>query len=138
MYEGGWRQRLYVDERADASQRSALVSIFSGQVAGPWVVLGQFVETRLDPVFAPVHFRETARTKRMTVPGVFDTTVTAIRGGDGSGPAILSNLYNVLHGFVHSLARGSTNCRDDAFDFNTEETHGLYSDFSWDGESTGV
>ena len=49
-----------------------------------------------------------------------------------------SNLYNVLHGVVHVLARGTTRCRDDAFDFTTEKTHGLYSDFSWEGESTGV
>ena len=138
MYEGGWRQRLYVDERADASQRSALESIFSGRVAGPWGILGQFVSTRLDTKFAPIRFQETGNTKRMTVPGVFDTTVTAIRGRDGTGPAILSNLYNVLHGVVHVLARGTTRCRDDAFDFTTEKTHGLYSDFSWEGKSTGV
>ena len=68
----------------------------------------------------------------MTVPGVFDTTVKAIRGRDDQ-PAILSNLFNVIHGVVHVLSRGSTRCHDDPFDFTLEKTHGLYSDFSWTG-----
>ena len=68
----------------------------------------------------------------MTVPGVFDTTVKAIRGRDDQ-PAILSNLFNVIHGVVHVLSCGSTRCHDDPFDFTLEKTHGLYSDFSWTG-----
>ena len=36
MFEGNWRQRLYIDERANAPQRDALESIFSGTVGGPW------------------------------------------------------------------------------------------------------
>ena len=134
MREGNWRQRLYIDERADRPQRSALESIFSGKVGGPWENLGRFVSARLDTKFTPVHFEETDTVKRMTVPGVFDTTVKAIRGRNGKR-AVLSNLYNVIHGVVHVLSRGSTRCHDDTFDFTTEKTHGLYSDFSWSGPS---
>ena len=136
MSEGNWRQRLYIDERADGPQREALESIFSGIAGGPWEILGQFVSTRLATSFAPVHFEETAMVKRMAVPGVFDTTVKAIRGRDNQ-LAVLSNLFNVIHGVVHILSRGSTQCHDDTFDFTTEETHGLYSDFSWTGPSRG-
>ena len=138
MYEGHWRQRLYIDERGSAPQRLALEAILSGRGGGPWEILGQFVSNRLETRFTPVIFADAEDTKRMTVPGVFDTTVSAIRGGDGAGHAILSNLYNVIHGVAHVLARGTTRCGDDAFDFKNEKTHGLYSDFSWEGESTGV
>ena len=132
MFEGNWRQRLYIDERANGPQRDALESIFSGTAGGPWETLGQFVSTRLATNFAPVHFEETDLVKRMTVPGVMDTTVKAIRGRNDQ-QAILSNLFNVIHGVVHVLSRGSTRCHDDAFDFTTEKTHGVYSDFSWTG-----
>ena len=136
MYEGNWKQRLYLDERADVAQRTALESIFTGHVGGPWETLGRFVSDRLDTEFAPVLFEDAETEKRMVVPGVLETTVSAIRGGDRAGSAILSNLHNVLHGLVHVLARGTTRCEDDAFNFRTQKTHGLYSDFSWEGSST--
>ena len=67
----------------------------------------------------------------MTIPGLFETTVAAIRGRDDTGHAVLSNLYNVIHGMVHVLALGKTTCHDAPFSIATERTHGLYSDFSW-------
>ena len=130
MYEGNWRQRLYIDERADMHQRGALESIFAGKVGGPWETLGRFVATRLETRFAPVHFEETDDTKQVTVPGVFETTVRAIRGRDDRR-AILSDLYNVVHGVAHVLCRGRTQCRDDVLAFTTDKTHGLFSGFSW-------
>ena len=130
MYERNWRQRLYLDERADVHQRGALESIFAGKVGGPWETLGRFVATRLETRFAPVHFEETDDTKQVTVLGVFETTVRAIRGRDDRR-AILSYLYNVVHGVAHVLCRGRTQCRDDILAFTTYETHGLFSGFSW-------
>ncbi len=132
MSEGNWRQRLYIDKRADGAQRDALESIFSGTAGGPWEILGQLVSTRVATTFTPIHFEATDRIKRMTVPGVFDTTVQAIRGRDDQ-KAVLTNLFNVIHGVVHVLSRGTTRCHDDTFDFTTQKTHGLYSDFSWTG-----
>lgn len=138
MYAGDWKQRLYIDERADTAQRAALESILTGRAGGPWATLGQFVVTKLESRFTAVTFKDAGHEKRMTIPGVFDTTVTAIRSRDGADHAVISNLYNVIHGLVHVLARGTTRCRDEAFDFTTDKTHALYSEFSWDRESTGV
>ena len=131
MYEGDWTQTFYIDDRADGAQRDALETIFAGRAGGPWEMLGQFVSTQLESRFVPMRFQDGAREKRLSAPGLFDTTVTAIRGSDGKTNALLSNLYNVIHGAVHVLARGKTRCTDRVFDFTTDGTHGLYSDFSW-------
>ena len=130
-----------VTERTDHEPRSRISTgstLGAISATGPWEILGRFVSTRLDTKFTPVVFEDTGDTKRMTVPGVFDTIVSAIRGRDGAGAAILSNLHNVIHGIAHVLARGTTHFRDDVFDFTTEKTHGLHSDFSWSSEPTGV
>ena len=131
MYDGGWSQACYIDERATEPQRGALDAILSGRAGGPWAVLGRFVETRLDTRFVPMRFEDDGREKRLTIPDLFDTTVTAIRGADGQADARLENLHNVLHGPTHILARGRTTCTDRVFDFRHEHTHGLYSRFSW-------
>jgi hypothetical protein len=131
MYEGGWTQTCYIDARATAPQRAALDDILSGRAGGPWAILGRFVETRLDTRFVPMRFADAGREKRLTIPGIFDTAVTAIRGADGQSDARIENLHNVLHGPTHVLARGRTRCADRVFDFNHERTHALYSRFSW-------
>ena len=135
MYEGDWIQRLYIDERASGPERKSLEAIFAGRAGGPWETLGQFVATRLDTRFAPVSFEDAGDEKRMRIPDVFSTTVTAIRGQDGIGHAVLSNLYNVIHGATHVLARGNTPCTDDRLGFDTQRTHGLFSEFSWSGRN---
>ena len=133
MYEGGWTLASYIDKQATTAQRSALDTILSGHVGGPWAILDQFVTTRLATEFVPMQFHDEGRKKRLTIPDRFDTTVTAIRGADGQSDAVIQNLHNVLHGPVHTLARGHTQCRDRVFDFINDRTHGLYSRFSWTG-----
>ena len=133
MYEGDWTQRIYVDDRATPRQHAALETILSGAAGGPWEVLGQFVASRLDTKAVSMTFEDAGPVKRMSVPGIFETEVSAIRGRNGDGPPTLSNLYNVIHGLVHTLARGRTMCRDAPFDFAVDGTHGLYSHFSWTG-----
>ena len=137
MHDGGWTQRLYLDERASEPQRRALEQIFTGAAGGPWERIGQFVATRLETHVVPIRYEDRDGEKRLLIPGLFSTTVTPIRGRDGKSPAVLSNLHNVIHGLVHVLARGSTESRDEGLSFSTENTHGLCSDFSWnqDGAS---
>jgi hypothetical protein len=131
MYEGGWTQGCYIDERATAPQRAALDDIMSGRVGGPWAILDRFVETRLETRFVPMRFEDNGREKRLTVQDVLDSNITAIRGADGETEARLENLHNVLHGPTHVLARGHTRCTDRLFEFENERSHGLYSRFAW-------
>ena len=122
-------RRIYIDDQSSGTERDALEAIFSGRAGGPWETLGQFVATRLETRFVPTQFDETDDEKRMHIPDVFNTTVTAVRGRDGAGHAVLSNLYNVIHGATHVLARGNTTCTDDRLGFDIQGTHGLFSEF---------
>ena len=131
MYDGGWIQACYIDDQTNDSQRVALDHILSGHAGGPWRVLQRFVETRLKPRAVPMRFENAEREKRLIIPGLFRTTVTAIRGTDGQANAQITSLYNVIHGPTHVLARGHTRCTDGMFQFEHDKTHGLYSQFSW-------
>ena len=89
MYSGDWKEMFYVDERATGAQRQALEAIFAGQAGGPWETLAGFVSTRLPSRFVPIRFEDDGREKRLSIPEVFETRVTAIRGSDGQGNAVL-------------------------------------------------
>jgi hypothetical protein len=133
MYEGRWIEGLYLDERADDSQREALEAILRGTVGGPWAILARFVETWLDTQTVAFRFEDEGRKKCLAVDGVFETRIEALRGADGEHVAVLENLFNTIHGPTHVLARGSSRCTDRSFRIATEGTHALYSRFSWKG-----
>jgi predicted metal-binding membrane protein len=61
MYDGGWTEVFYIDERADLAQREAIEAILSGQAGGPWQTLSRFVSTRLDARFVPIEFEDEGR-----------------------------------------------------------------------------
>ena len=127
MYDGDWTQVFYIDERATRPQRQALETIFSGQAGGPWAILNRFVSKQLESRVVPMQFEDQGRKKRLTIPNLFDTTVDANRDDD----AILANLHNVIHGPVHTMARGSSRHTDRELGFEINGTHALYSYFSW-------
>jgi len=131
LFEGGWTEACYIDERAAEPQRAALDDIVSGRVGGPWAILGRFVETRLETRFVPMRFEDDGGEIRLSVPDMLESTITAIRGADGKSEARLENLHNVIHGPTHILARGDTRCTDRVFDFENVRSHGLYSRFTW-------
>jgi hypothetical protein len=133
MYEGGWRQAIYLEERADAAQREALETILKGRAGGPWAILARFVGEWLPMSYVTMEFKDEGRKKSLTVPGLFETEVEAIRGADGAGEASLQNLFNTIHGPIHVLARGKSRCDDRGLSLRTDGSHGLYSHFSWQG-----
>jgi hypothetical protein len=132
MYEGGWIEGLYLDENADEPQREALETILKGNAGGPWAILARFVETWLETRTVGLKFEDEGRKKTLTVEGLFETRIEALKGSPGP-EAVLQNLYNTIHGPTHVLARGSSRCTDRGLAIATEGTHALYSQFSWQG-----
>lgn len=58
IHEGNGTVLLFVDERANAVQRDALLQIGSGQAGGlPFEILATTFSNVLDPVFAPIEFK---------------------------------------------------------------------------------
>ena len=94
-------------------------------------VLARFVGKRLDSRVLPIHLEDSGRKKRMWAEGLFDTSIEAIRGKDKTQEAVLANVFNQIHAPTQVLALGKTRCTDRRLPFTTEDTHALYSEFSW-------
>ena len=135
MHSGDWTQVFYIDERTTEPQRRAIDDIFTGKVGGPWAILNRFVSRQLDTRIVPMQFSDSGREKKLSVPRLFNTTVTAIRGADGNTEAVLSNLRNVIHGPSHTMARGKSRHTNPDLSFEVEGTHALYSHFFWKEDS---
>jgi hypothetical protein len=133
MISGGWTQAIYIDERADMRQREALETILSGQVGGGWSVLGSFVETRLDTLYVPIQITDNGRHKAIKIGGVVETEISAIKGADKQHEVTLQNIRNQVFDSPIVLAMGQTQFHHRGWEWITDSSHAMYSDFSWKG-----
>jgi hypothetical protein len=133
MGSGGWRVAVYLDERADESQRQALGGILSGALGGPPALLAGLIGEQLGVKFVPINFENHDDTRRVTVPGIMDFEVTGIRAPDAGA---VMRLFNVFHpmGTDLPVAQSSTgvfNDPDYGWSFDNTGKNGHYRDFAW-------
>ncbi len=85
LHEGGGEAALFIDERASAEQRNALLTILSGKAGNAWFeFLASTFSTFHEPQFVPIEFEfdKASRRARVVVAGAVETV---------SGPLILPN-----------------------------------------------
>ena len=133
MYEGDWKQVFVFPCQSTDLQRTALEDILCGRSGGPWEVLSRFVSEQHTSVVLDLNYEDIGRQKRMWIPGMFDTEVSAIRANNDTGEAMLVNLFNQIHSDRQILARGQTDSKIESFRFATNRSHALYSDIRWSG-----
>ena len=131
MIDGGWTELLILDDEASAEQREALEAIFLGTLGGPWEVLARFVETRLPTRYLEIEMETEPMKKKVTIAGVLQATVEAIRGRDRTEPVRFENIFNQIHAPSQVLAFGESKYDDGTIHFDNEKRHGLWSEFSW-------
>jgi hypothetical protein len=78
IHEGGGRATSYVDSRADAPQRSALLRVVRGELGGPW---GIFIKTYQlsTPVSARFDVQLAQHGSRATIGDVVELQLTKMR-----------------------------------------------------------
>lgn len=85
LHEGNGAIQAFIDERATAEQRAALITILSGQAGNAWFeFIASTIATAYEPQFVPIEFAldKNKRTARVMIPGTLETI---------SGPLILPN-----------------------------------------------
>jgi hypothetical protein len=131
MIEGGWREVILISEDATHEQRCGLEAILNGSRGGPWEVLGRFVEEWLPTRAVRIEIEDEPMAKKVRIAGLLEGAVTAIRGRDRSEPVTFENIYNQIHDPHQVIARGKTWFNGGSVVIRTEDTHGLWSKFSW-------
>ncbi|HXV61505.1 MAG TPA: DUF1326 domain-containing protein [Vicinamibacteria bacterium] len=131
MIDGGWTQVLVLDSETPREHQAALESLFNGERGGPWEILGRFVATRLKTRLLPIDMEDETQRKRVTIPGILESTVEALRGRNRDEPVRFENIFNQIHSPSQVIARGQARYDDGTIRFDNAQTHGLWSDFSW-------
>jgi hypothetical protein len=132
MGEGGWRVAVYIDERADESQREALGAILSGQEGGPPEVVATLIGEMLGVKFVPITYEADGGHKRVVVPGIMEFEVEPVTNPAGD----VMEVTNTIHpmGADLPIARGVTGHYDDpdyGLAFDNTGKNGHFREFAW-------
>ncbi len=132
MGDGNWRVGVYIDERADASQREALGAILSGSAGGAPEALGPFIGEQLGVKFVQIDFESSNGRKRVTVPGIMEFEVEGVKGAEGK----VIEVTNIDHPMGSNLAVaksvvGTYNDPDWGVSFDNTGKNGNYREFAW-------
>ncbi len=131
MMDGGWIQRIILDEATSKEQRRGMEMILRGEVGGPWAVLARFVGRHAETLYLPMSMDDDGRIKRLTVHGVMEAVVEPIRGRDKTQVVRFENIFNQIHAASQVIGRGTTRYDDGTIRMHNTGSHGLYSHFSW-------
>lgn len=80
IHEGNGTLALFIDERANAPQREAILTICSGQAGGlPFEILATTFSKVLDPIFAPIHFHLDGRDSSVRIGDALNVALEPIK-----------------------------------------------------------
>ena len=133
MAEGEGTQAIYIDEGASGEQRDALEAILAGRAGGGLAVLAEFISTRLETRFLPIHFEDQGRRKAVRIAGVVESEINAIRGMDKEKEVRMENIHNQIFGASQALARGTSRFNDRGLILTSDLSHAVYAQFNWRG-----
>jgi hypothetical protein len=128
LHEGNGQAQPIIDEQASAAQREALFNILSGKNSAEGTLFHIFsmIITKMhDPIFAPVtfEFNKSARTARLSIPGVLETEVEPIRNPVTGAPhriqVVMPDGFEHIEGEIASSKIHSTG----AIKFDTKGAH---------------
>jgi hypothetical protein len=135
MSEGGWRVGLYIDERADESQRGALGEILSGAAGGPPEMLAPLIGEMMGVKYVPITFESDNGHRRAEVPGIMEFEVEPVTNPEtGAVMEITNTTYPI--GADLPIAKSLKGHYDDAewgLSFDNTGKNGFFRAFSWSG-----
>ena len=103
IHEGNGAVLLFIDEKASAEQREALITIGSGQAGGlPFEILATTFSTLLEPQFVPFEFKVNGVNSSVTVGNGFRIALEPIKNPVTREPEQVS--VNHGTGFIFKVA----------------------------------
>ena len=98
ILKGNWNVRLYIDDKATAQQKDALVAVWSGKKGGPVADLAKLIG-RVDAVeLVPITFRVEGVKGTLKVGDVIDTALEPYKGATGKETTLYDTIFTTIPG----------------------------------------
>jgi hypothetical protein len=107
ILKGGWNVRLYVDDRATAQQKDALVAVWTGKKGGPVADLAKLVG-RVDAVEqVPIAFEVEGVKGHLKVGQAIDAVLEPYKGATGKETTLHDTIFTTIPGSPAYVGKAS-------------------------------
>lgn len=132
MHEVPWKAAVYLDERASAQQKDALVKIFAGQSGGHPARLASHIGHVLGVASVPIEFTQDGKRRTLKIGKVADVDIEAIDGADRVDVQISGHPLCIAPGHPVTVAKSKAlRYEDHGYRWTLSERNGLFSPFSY-------
>ena len=132
MAQVKWEVAVYLDSSADASQKEALIRIFSGQAGGHPSVLAAHVGNILGITDAAIDYKASGRHRSITIGDIAAAEIQAIDGQGGAEITVTNHPLCIAPGNPAVAARSTHfTLKDQGFDWELSGKNGFYSPFTY-------
>lgn len=132
---GGWRQLVYVDDRASDEQMEALLSAFGGELGGPLADLAQLIGERVGVERAPISHEIVDGAGTLRVADKVECTMHPYRGPDGSVTTLTNSIFSTVPGSPAHVAKADTQriaIPEHGYEWSYEGKNAIQSDWKID------
>ncbi len=129
-----WKAALYIDDKANPSQKDALTKILGGQAGGVPGALGAFIGQILGVKSVPIEFKADGKKRSLKIPQVAEMEIEAIAGQGGADVIISSAPLTAIPGEPAVVAKSKrASYIDYGLKWEFSEKNGFYSPFTYTG-----
>jgi hypothetical protein len=107
ILKGNWRVRIYVDDRASAEQKDALVSVWTGKEGGPVADLAKLVGEVIAIEQVPISFEIKGADGSIKVGKVIDASLRPFQGATGKATALYDSIFTTIPGSPAYVGKAS-------------------------------
>ena len=98
ILKGNWRIRVYIDDKASAQQKDALLNVWTGKAGGPIADLAKLVAEVAAVEQVPIVFEVKGVTGTLKVGKAIDATLEPFKGATGQPTAMHDTIFTTIPG----------------------------------------
>ncbi len=134
MLKAKWKVALYIDEKANPSQKDALTKILGGQAGGVPAALAPFIGQVLGVKSVPIDFKAEGKKRSLRIPQVAEMQIEAIAGQGGADVVINNHPFTAVPGETAVVGKSKQlSYHDYGLGWELSEKNGFYSPFKYSG-----
>jgi len=134
MLKVKWDIALYLDEKANAKQREALTSIYSGKAGGEPASLVPLIGKVLGVKSVLIEFKSKGRERSMRIPGIAEMAVAAMEGAAGKEITLEHIPLTAVPNESTVVAKSKKlSFHDHGMNWEVSDKNGFYSPFRYKG-----
>lgn len=107
ILKGNWRARVYIDDKATAAQRDALLKVWTGKAGGPIADLAKLVGEVVAVEQVPIVFDVKGVNGTLKVGQAIDASLAPFQGATGQATALYDTIFTTIPGSPAYVGKAS-------------------------------